>query len=376
MINDLIQDLELDARRVKERMLMGAKFEGAMDAAEKLKIFLIEENWTQIAVAKKLGVSPAVINQFIQNKYEGDIEEITNKAINFLNTHARKKLREKNESFIETTVAKQIHTLVTQTETCSDEEEEGKIGLVVGDSGHGKTKCLKAYAKANRNTVYIELDDGMNSTTMFNEIAEKLGIALNGSLAVITRRIIEHLKPRSMIVILDEASGLRVRQLNQLRQIIVVKSRCPLILSGNQDLEETILRPTVRRGSESMDQFTSRLMYILNLDEIASDKDGGGLYTAEDVRRLYQYGGIKLTTDGVKTLRKICLTPKVGRLRLCSHIISILHLSKEAHDAGQIDTDMIFRAIKKLRLPAKDKLPVYMPELDDEAQQETRAKMA
>jgi DNA transposition AAA+ family ATPase len=365
MKDDIIKSFEQDARRVKERMLMGSKWENARDAANKLSIFLTEENWTQTAVAKKLGVSPAVINQLLQNKYEGDLEEITNKVINFINTYARKKLRDKHESFVETTVAKQIHTLITQTETCSDEEDEGKIGLVIGDSGHGKTKCLKAFAKANRNTVYVELDDGMNSTTMFNEIAEKLGIQVNGSLAVITRRLIEHLKPRNIIVILDEASGLRVRQLNQLRQIIVVKCRCPLILSGNQDLEETILRPTIRRGSESMDQFTSRLMYILNLDEIASDNNGG-LYTVDDVRKLYEYGGIKLTRDAIKTLRTICKTPKAGRLRVCSHIISVLHLSKEAHESGQIDTDLIRAALNKLRLPMRDKIPICMPELDEE----------
>ena len=156
---------------------------------------------------------------------------------------------------------------------------------------------------------------------------------------------------------LDEASSLKVKQLNQLRQIIVVKSRCPLILAGNSDLLKTVMQPTGYRGYQSLDQFTSRLMCILNLDTTANSKDGG-LYTPEDIRNLYQYGGIRLTADAVSSLRKICRTPRSGRLRTCSHIIAALHTAKAVNDSGQIDSSLVCAAIEQLDLPVKARLPM------------------
>jgi len=374
MKDNLIQQgLEQDARRVKERILMAAQDEKIQAAATDLKIFMKEHNWTQGYVAAKLGVSTAVINQFLKSKYKGKLDELVNKVTNLLESLERKQRHAKNKPFIETSVAKKIHTLITQTEAFSD--DEGKIGLLIGDGGHGKSHCLREYAKANRNTVYVELDDAMNPTTMFNEIAERLGIMENGSLAIITRRLIEHLRNRHIIIILDEAAGLRVKQLNQLRQIIVVKCKCPLILAGNVDLLKTIMQPTTYRGHESLDQFTSRLMCILNLDDQASNKDGG-LYTPDDIRKLYEYGKIRLTSDAVKTLRKICKTPKTGRLRTCSHLIAALHTAGVVNKTGQIDSELILAAIEQLDLPVRTRLPVHLPEIDDEQKPEALQKTA
>jgi len=370
--NLIQQGLEADSRRIKERILMGISFEKAKEAAERLKIFMEERGWTQSYVAEKLGVSPAQINQILQNKYKGNLDDITNKIINLLESVSRKERRIKGKPYIETSVAKKIHTLITQTEALSD--DEGKIGLIIGDGGHGKSHCLREYARANRNTVYVELDDAMNPTTMFNAIAEKIGVVENGSLAVITRRLIEHLQHRHIIVILDEASSLRVRQLNQLRQIIAVKCKCPLILAGNSDLLKTIMLPTVRRGCESLDQLTSRLSYVLNLDDLAGRKDGG-LYTPDDIRKLYEFGGVRLTSDAVKTLRNICRTPRTGRLRICSLVIAALHTAGVVTKTNQIDSDLILAAINELDLPVRTRLPVHLPD-DDEDKKESIAKTA
>lgn len=366
MKDNLIQKgLEQDARWIKERILMGDKWVKAKDAAGKLKIFLEQEYWTQTAAAKKLGYSNAVINQFLQNKYDGNLDEITNRVINFINSHAGRKLHNDNK-FIETTVAKAIYTLITQTDRCS--KNEGKIAAIIGDGGHGKSLCLNGFVAANHNSIYVELDDTMTSTTMFNAIALELELFDKGTLASTAKRIIACLKKRERIIILDEASGLKVKQLNQLRQIIVVKCKCPLILAGNNDLLKTILQRTTKHGYESLDQFTSRMTYFLNLDELASDKDGG-LYTPEDIKKLYEYGGVRLTNDGIKMLRTICKTPRTGRLRICSHIISVLHTAKNAIKAGQIDRELIGAVIDQLNLPVRDRLPVHLPEVDDEKQE-------
>jgi DNA transposition AAA+ family ATPase len=353
--NELLKQLEDDALIKKERIPEKITKEEIRRVADLVRQFLISRKIPQSSFAREIGVGTSRFNQFLNGKYKGNIADLINKSLQLMESYARKEKRVKNVPYIETTVAKSIAALITQTETYSD--EEGKIGVIIGDGGHGKSVCLRKYAEANKNTVYVELDDAM-TPTMFSAIAEALGIDSDGSIANITRRLIYNLVNRHVIIMLDEASGLTVKQLNQLRQIIVTKSRCPLILAGNADLLKTIMLPKTRRECESLDQFTSRLSWILNLDEMAGSKGDGGIYTTDDIRKLYEYGGIRLTADAVATLRKICKTPRTGRLRTCSHVISALHTERTVLQTKQIDARIIISAIEQLRLPVRVWLPM------------------
>ncbi len=354
-MSDLNKAIEQDARWIEERIPSNMDTAEIKQARQRARDFIAERRLTQAQVAKKIGVSTARLNQFLAGKYQGDVPKIVVTVLRYIDSVKRKERHGKAADSIQTTVAERIYTTIVQTEAMSD--HEGKIGLIFGDAGHGKSHCLRAYARSNPNSVYVELDDTMTSTRIFAEIAAALKYDSSGSLANLTQRLIENLQNRQMIVMLDEASSLTVRQLNQLRQILVVKARCPLILAGNRYLWDTIMQPTARRGHESLDQFITRLMGKLDLDKEAADDDGG-LYTEDDVLKLYQYGGIRLTSDAVRALRKICQTPYSGRLRTCSHIIAALHIAPQIVEAGQITAENIRSAIQSLGLPVNVRLPM------------------
>jgi len=366
--NNIQQEMEKDSQIITERIPMDLNQQKAKKIAESLQAFLTERNWSQTKAAEAIGVSPAQISQFLAGKYKGNLTDLVNKVVNLINSVSRHETRVKKNSYVETSVAIKIRTLITQTESFSDKNEEGKIGIIVGDGGHGKSYCLRQFSEANKNTVFVEFDDAMTSTMLFAEIAHKLGIDSSGSLASVTRRLIDNLQNRHIVIMLDEASSLTVKQLNQLRQIIVVKSRCPLVLAGNRHLLDTVMQDNTRRGYESLDQFTSRLMAVLDLDAKASTKDGG-LYTADDLRQLYEYGGLKLTGDGVKTLQKICKTGRSGRLRTCGHIIAAMHISSKIIREGIIDSQGILKIIEELDLPVKVRLPLATKEETEEGEQ-------
>jgi len=349
------QGLEQDAEVIKERVPEKLTEDATQEVVSSLRAFMRDNSISQGKVAGLLGVSRSMVSEFLGKGYKGNVAKLVNKIVQLINSRDRKQRQGRHGGYIETTVAKQIGALVTQTEAFSI--DEGRIGLIIGDGGHGKSVCLRAYVEANKNTVYLELDATMSSRYIFAEIARSLKISVNGATALVARRIAQTLKLRNLIVIIDEASSLTVKQLNQLRQVIVVKGRCPLILAGNQQLQQTVMQRRTTREHESLDQFTSRLMGVLNLDESASDRDGG-LYTAEDIRRLYEYGGIRLTGDAVATLRSICRTPKSGRLRTCSHIIAALHTANVVVEHSCITGDLIISAIAELKLPVKVWLPV------------------
>jgi len=369
--------LEQDARLVEEWMPDKLTKEAVLNVAIRLREFIDRTGFSQKKIGLMVGFKPSaagsVISQFLKNEYKGDVKTLAEKLHQLMESFARRERRPKKaDDFVKTSVAKAIFTLITTTETFSD-DKEGKIGLIIGDSGHGKSRCLQEYSRANKNTIYVELDDVMSSKSIFAEIAKELKLDFSDSCDKIARRLIENLQNRHVIIILDEASRLSVRNLNLLRQIIVIKSRCPLILAGNRGLLNTVMQPTTRKACESLDQFTSRVIYRLDLDELANDKDGG-LYTAEDIRQLYQYGGLKLTTDAIVKLRKIAKNPRSGRLQICETIISACHYSTAMQKRGLIDADSIISAIKQLPLIVKNWLPMTLIEAEEEEKEKAKVE--
>jgi DNA transposition AAA+ family ATPase len=374
-MDELLKGLEQDARTITERTPMN--HDEAIQTGLRLGQFIEENRLTQATVARKIGVSTTVISQFVGGKYKvQDLTELAAKVVQFINSFARRSKREKT-GFVETTVAKAIFTVIEQTEAASD-DNEGRIGVIVGDAGHGKSVCLRQFAEVNPNSVLATLDETMNSQAVFAEIAKALAargikLDLDCSMRKMVEQMAAAIGSRSMIIMLDEASALRIKQLNQLRQVITVRCRCPLILSGNAQLLRTINKQPTERGYDaSLDQFYSRLVCVRDLDAETSSggRDGGGLYTAEDIRKLYS-GGLRLTTDGVEMLRRICRTPGSGRLRTCSNIISLL-LTSPVLDAGKVDSTIIIAAIQVLRLPVLSRLPVRV-DSPVEAEAETMA---
>jgi DNA transposition AAA+ family ATPase len=342
---------------------------------DSLRDWMAERKLPQTAVAEKTGVSTAVISQIVRGKYPGDTKLVIQKLTAFMDTFDRKARVERGKGFVETSVAKKIFTVIKQTQILSD-DDEAKIGLVIGDAGHGKSECLKQYAKVYFNSsVYVELDDTMTSAAMFAAIAEALRIDATGGLKALTQRIVKHYRGRDMIFILDEASGLNPHKLNQLRQIISVRCKCPLILSGNAHLKSTLAQSTERRGNECLDQFNSRVMAKLDLDKITSIPGGGGFYTIEDIKRLYEYGGITLTKEAVNKLRAICMTPQTGRLRTCSVVIAAMHRMSKVVNAGFITEENVVKTIRDLGLAVKSKLP-FLVDTERPAEPEPKAKTA
>jgi len=373
--NWLQQGMEQEARRIEVRIPNMNSTEMNVFRGN-VKDFLTKYDISQSQLAKKNGVSDTQISNFLAGKYSGDVKGLCAKLTDFINRYERRNRRVKESGYIETTVARAILTVIRNTESFS-KPQEGRISLIVGDAGHGKSECLQQYAEQSKNSVYAKLNDTMSSAALFARIAEAMAIDKHGSLKTIATNIDAYLRTREMTVLIDEASSLSAVCLNQLRQIIS-ENGSPLILAGNNHILETIRQPATRRGYESMDQFRSRLLKILDLDKLAAagGKDGG-LYTADDIRKLYEYGGLKLTGDGAGLLKRIAKTPQTGRLRTCSIIISAIHNSVEVKTGkiNTIDSAIILSAIELLGLPVRDNMPMALT-ADAESQAQAEAKTA
>ena len=375
MVNWLHNGMEQDARRIEVWMPNIKNPQEMKEFRGKVQKFLDKNHVTQKELGDRCGVSVTTINNFLHNKNPGDLKKLTQTLTDYINRFDRRSRREKGAGYIETSVAKAITTVIKNTETFT-EPSEGKISLIVGDAGHGKSKCLQEYTKQHLNSIYIKLHTSISGKAMFAKIAEALGLDRHSTLDRLKETIGDHLAKREMTVLLDECSGLGVRQLDLLRQIIT-ENGCTLILAGNGHLLNTINQPTTRHGYECMDQLRSRMLRGLNLDEVAGEGDRGGLYTVGDIRQLYEYGGIRLSTDGAATLKQMCRMPQTGRLRTASVVVAAIHNSRQAKTGKlkEINQALIISAIEQLGLPVASHLPMVIGRANTVARQ-TAAKTA
>ena len=262
MNNWLLKSMEQDAQQRKVWMPNFDNPQAIAEFIESVKLFIERHGFTNSYLAKKIDISATSISQFLNGKYPGDIKTICAKLNSFINTAEQRGRMKKEPDFVETSVAKAIIAAIKQTESFS-KPTEGRISIVIGDAGHGKSVALLAYHKNNPNTIYIKLTNRMSSQAMFSDIAAALKEDPAGCISALTNRIRNNLRDREMTVLVDEASWLDVTKLDQLRQVIV-ESGATLILSGNHHLLKTISQDTARRGYESLDQFRSRMLCVLD----------------------------------------------------------------------------------------------------------------
>lgn len=357
-MGDLRDNLEQDSRLVLVHVPDVGDAAALAAFCAEVKRFLAEQGVSQTRLAKSIELSQTAVGQFLNGKYAGDNQALAEKIGCYVNAVWRRQRRSAGApEFAEIGVAERIFGLIRRVDSFSD--IEGRIGVVIGDAGSGKSACLRAYARADAAAVYISHDSAQKITGLLDAITRASGgdVAVNASLSLARARLAEVMRHKRRLVLVDEASSLRAKDLDKLRSLLCVRCGCPLILAGNNDLLRTIQENADKTGYASLDQFNSRLIGVLNLDELAAGGDGGPLYSAEDIRRLYEYGGIRLTPDAVDALGRICRTPHSGKLRTCRDIVRALHSATQVIETGQINAAMVWAAVEQLGLPAADWLP-------------------
>jgi hypothetical protein len=108
---------------------------------EQLRALRDLPNWSNNKLAKSLGCNSAYIQQFIDDKFPGDIAAFERKLRDFFANEARRRA-----SGVETTECqstKQIHAAFEIIRKTND------FGTIVAVSGEGKTRGIESYVEAN-----------------------------------------------------------------------------------------------------------------------------------------------------------------------------------------------------------------------------------
>lgn len=183
---------------------------------------------SQTLIATELGVSGAQLSSFLSGTYKAP-HTIIPKISSLMKVSEKKAIAPREPEFVETKVSKAVMNAITYSHI------QGKISVVYGDAGVGKTMAINEYCKQNNLAIKITISPSYASMSGVNElIADKLGVRERVSRKIYAE-IIAKLKDSGRVIIIDEAQHLTVRTLNHLR-CMADESGVGITLVGNDEV--------------------------------------------------------------------------------------------------------------------------------------------
>jgi DNA transposition AAA+ family ATPase len=265
---------------------------------------------SQANAAKKLGLSPCGISLYKNKTYNGNVTTLEEKIQAFLK---REEWRESDTiaiPIVETTTIDNIRTAVEMAYDYRD------IAVIVGPAGTGKTTAIKQYEAENPGSaVVVYVHQGITPYRLLVTIAEAIGVYGKGSKSVLVNRIVDELRGRSMVLIIDQADYLPDRALELLRCITVDMAEVGLVLVGLPKLKTQL-----RNLHNDHEQLLSRVGTFLEIDRMR-DSDAEKI-----IRGVWESAAAEVITGIIKAASGS--TRKLIKLIERTHRIMVVYRQK------------------------------------------------
>lgn len=225
-----------------------------MSTAQDLQNYISGRGISQSTVARGIGRSTATINQYLQGKYNGDVETLDKLAAAWLQTQQERENDTRTQlNYTYTATAQRLEEVLRLAHV------EGETVVIYGQAGLGKTSALEAYVKRNPDAIMIDSDPSYSAKVLLSSMAIALGVESRGSLHQLIEELIKKLKNSGRIILVDEAENLPLRALECLRRIHD-KTGVGLVLAGMPRLLINL------RGSKGeLKQLYSRVAFKFDL---------------------------------------------------------------------------------------------------------------
>lgn len=208
------------------------------EVVAKIQGYMKENELTIADMAGHLNWNRSTLSQFLRGVYHGNNDVLRSRAIEFFNLKIE--LPETpEEQFVETMQSKRVFT------ACRFAQKKGFMALIIGPAGVGKTTALEAYTRKNSLAVMVTAYPGIPPNRLYKRLTRKLRYESIGDDSTLIESLINRLKGKNILIIVDEGHYMKLNLLEQLRHIQDMTG-VGLILSGNFDLYERM------KGKEAM----------------------------------------------------------------------------------------------------------------------------
>jgi DNA transposition AAA+ family ATPase len=212
---------------------------------------------SQAKAAQALGYSSGVVSAYKSRTYQGNVKAFEEAVDAWLKREARR-VAKIDVPTAETSTLDSVRKAVTMA------QDDRDIAVIVGDSGTGKTTALRAYAAESHSAILIEVDSSFTKNVLVTEIARAAGVESKGSMTAVIARIVEALRGRDTVVLIDEADYLSDGSLELVRRVINDKAETGVVLCGLPRLKYKL--ENLRNDHQ---QLTSRVGVLLEVKRLA-----------------------------------------------------------------------------------------------------------
>jgi len=319
--------------------------------ANDVEMFCRANNVPRKDVAKAVGYSPGVITDFLKGQYAGNAGGVAIDLEDWLVAEESRRANKQTTVFTWTNVALKIQGVA---QYCLDMQ---KVGLIYGPetSGLGKTTALKAIHQEmgpRRSTlITIEKCDA-NPTGLLKKILAGMRLNFDGNSAQKMARIIDAIKGRSHLLMIDQIHNLRFatedRPFYYLMDIYDATQSAQL-WCGTSDMVDYLQRQQKKTLDEPLAQIRRRIFPCVNLMDGSGGNGGGGegepLVTVEQIRDIFSKFKLKLTPAGARWLCALARVPDSGALGVCVHVVEYGTMLALAAKQTSLDVPMLKRAL-------------------------------
>lgn len=229
----------------------------------KLGQYLNDNGISQADIAKKIGVSPAAISQYLGGNYKADASQLEVKISQFLCLEEeRNKIISLQLNFVETTQSRAGLTVLRYCHKLK------KMGMIIGDAGLGKSSVVKNYAANNKHAILVSAYYGILPTNMMDRILKELGVGQDGHENSKYETVLNALKGTDKLVIIDEAQHIKYGLLEKIRSIWDTAG-VGIVISGNN----TVVKGMIGKQYVYFDQLFSRQAIKADLSSTITEKD-------------------------------------------------------------------------------------------------------
>lgn len=286
---------------------------------EEVKRYVSRQRYTQAQVAHKVGTNQVYVSNFLSGKLDaipaGTLQKLAFDLNEWIRIDARRAQHRGPSELIMTAVAKRSIEAVRLACETSD------IAFIYGPSGIGKSRTLEELTKIIPNSVYMYLTTETGKRGGLVRLLYSLAWETHG--APDRPRlgpVLERLKDSDRLLMLDNVDVLEAATFPIITALHDV-AKVPVVLVGTH----LALKRLTADADPLRGQMASRIgMRIELLAEQTSPKRGrkaaAEWISADEIRRLYERGRIRLHRDVVDRLKQIA-NFEIGRLRRCERLV-------------------------------------------------------